>query len=154
MNSFVTGCLQAAIILIGVGAFVFLLVEPQFEGRNADATQFEIYFHDPFLAGAYAASSLFYVMLYQAFAVLGRARKREVLGSETVRSLTIIQRCAVLLVGLIGGAVGYLWVAVRGQDDIAGGVAIGGFLMLVFAGVAVVAAVSKRSVARSREARV
>jgi len=37
-------------VLIGVGVLAGLLWEPQIEGRNVNATQFEIYFKDPFLA--------------------------------------------------------------------------------------------------------
>ena len=42
--------LQVLILLFGVGVFALLLWEPQVEGRNVHATQFEIYFKDPFLA--------------------------------------------------------------------------------------------------------
>jgi hypothetical protein len=48
--------LQAAIVLIGIGALAFLLWEPHIEGRNAHATTFEIYFKDPFLAYVYVGS--------------------------------------------------------------------------------------------------
>ena len=53
--------LQAVIVLIGVGALALILWEPQIEGRNAHATQFEIYFKDPFLAFAYLGSVPFFV---------------------------------------------------------------------------------------------
>ncbi len=42
--------LQAAIVLIGIGTLALMLWEPHIEGRNAHATNFEIYFKDPFLA--------------------------------------------------------------------------------------------------------
>lgn len=42
--------LQAVVVLIGIGALAFLLWEPHLKGRNANATTFEIYFNDPFLA--------------------------------------------------------------------------------------------------------
>jgi hypothetical protein len=48
--------LQVVIVLIGIGVLAFMLWEPHVEGRNAHATVFEIYFHDPFLAYAYIGS--------------------------------------------------------------------------------------------------
>ena len=50
-----TTFLQAVILLLGVGVFAFLLWEPNLEGRNVNATLFEIYFKDPFLAYIYLA---------------------------------------------------------------------------------------------------
>ena len=41
---------QVVIALLGVGVLALLLWEPQVEGRNVNATLFEIYFKDPFLA--------------------------------------------------------------------------------------------------------
>ena len=70
-------CLQAAVILVGVGALVFLLGEPHLEGRNVGATAFEIYFKDPFLAYAYLSSIPFFVALFQAFRVLGLVGRGE-----------------------------------------------------------------------------
>jgi hypothetical protein len=67
--------LQILTVLIGIGALVFMLWEPHLEGRNVNATPFQIYFQDPFLAYAYLASIPFFLALYQAFQVLGHARK-------------------------------------------------------------------------------
>ena len=66
--------LQALILLFGVGVFAFLLWEPHLEGRNVNATLFEIYFKDPFLAYIYLAFVPFFVGLYQGFKILGYAR--------------------------------------------------------------------------------
>ncbi|HEX5084561.1 MAG TPA: hypothetical protein VFY40_21170 [Blastocatellia bacterium] len=63
--------LQIVIVFIGIGALALMLWAPRLEGRNAHATPFEIYFKDPFLAYAYAASIAFFVALYQAFKLLG-----------------------------------------------------------------------------------
>ncbi|MCA9152983.1 MAG: hypothetical protein KDA92_26955, partial [Planctomycetales bacterium] len=57
--------LQIVIVMIGLAALVFLLWEPQVEGRNKDATQFQIYFQDPFLALVYIGSIPFFAALYQ-----------------------------------------------------------------------------------------
>jgi len=63
--------LQVVIVLIGIGVLAGLLWEPQIEGRNVHATQFEIYFKDPFLAYIYLAFVPFFVGLYQALRYLG-----------------------------------------------------------------------------------
>src|SRR5256885_7091982 len=87
--------LQVVIALIGVGVFAFLLWEPQLEGRNVNATQFEIYFKDPFLAYIYLAFVPFFVGLYQAIMMLGYARRDEVFSPRAVRALGIIKFCAI-----------------------------------------------------------
>ncbi|MDP3794880.1 MAG: DUF2975 domain-containing protein, partial [Candidatus Sungbacteria bacterium] len=63
--------LQIVIVLIGIGVLALMLWEPHLEGRNVNATFFEIYFKDPFLAYVYLGSIPFFVGLYQAFKVLG-----------------------------------------------------------------------------------
>src|SRR5437870_6097684 len=59
--------LQVVIALLGVGVLALLLWEPQVEGRNVNATLFEIYFKDPFLAYIYLAFVPFFVGLTRAF---------------------------------------------------------------------------------------
>ena len=68
--------LQVVIVLIGIGALALMLWEPHIEGRNAHATNFEIYFRDPFLVLVYIGSIPFFVSLYQAFKVLGYAGQK------------------------------------------------------------------------------
>lgn len=67
---------QALILLFAVGVFAFLLWEPHLEGRNVNATLFEIYFKDPFLAYIYLAFVPFFVGLYQGFNILGVCQTR------------------------------------------------------------------------------
>jgi hypothetical protein len=50
-----TTFLQVVIVLLGAGVLALLLWEPHLEGRNVNATLFEIYFKDPFLAYIYLA---------------------------------------------------------------------------------------------------
>lgn len=135
---------QAAIVLIGIGVFAFMLWEPHVEGRNAHATVFEIYFKDPFLAYAYVSSILFFVSLFQAFKVLGNVRQDRTFSQANLKALRTIRNCSLALAALIIAAMVYLFIAVRGSDDIAGGVAMGLFLTLVSAGMATVAAVFER----------
>ncbi|QQS21124.1 MAG: DUF2975 domain-containing protein [Candidatus Moraniibacteriota bacterium] len=131
--------LQGVIILIGIVSFVLMLWEPHLEGRNVNATLFEIYFNDPFLAYAYAASIAFFVALYQAFKLLGYADKNKIFSQSAVKSLRNIKYCALILVAFVIGAEGYLFLVVRKvEEDIAGGVMMG--LVMVFVSVVVATA--------------
>ena len=136
--------LQLVIALLGIGVLTFLLWEPHLEGRNVNATLFEIYFKDPFLAYIYLAFVPFFVCLYQAFKMLGYARRNEIFSERSVRSLRIIKYCAATMAILIFGAVGYIFIFVRGTDDIAGGVAMSVFVIFVAAVIAAAAAVFER----------
>jgi hypothetical protein len=136
--------LQVVIVLIGIGVLALMLWEPHLEGRNAHATLFEIYFKDPFLAYAYLASIAFFVALFQAFTLLGYTRQDEVFSLKSVRALRTIKYCAIALVAMIGAAVAYLFIAMRGKDDIAGGVAMGVLMISVSVVIGTAAAVFER----------
>jgi Protein of unknown function (DUF2975) len=136
--------LQLVIVLFGIGALALMLWEPHLEGRNAHATVFEIYFKDPFLAYAYTASIAFFVALYQAFMLLGHIGRNRVFSLDSVRALRTIKYCAIALVVTIGAAVAYLFIAVRGKDDIAGGVAIGLAMIFISLVIATAAAVFEK----------
>lgn len=136
--------LQLLIVLLGVGILSFLLWEPQLEGRNVNATQFEIYFKDPFLAYIYLAFVPFFVGLYQAVRMLGYARTNEMFSPRAVRTLQIIKYCAIITAIFILGAEAYIFVFIRGTDDVAGGVMMGAFIILVSAVIATAASVVER----------
>jgi hypothetical protein len=136
--------LQAVIVLIGIGTLALMLWEPHLEGRNAHATTFEIYFKDPFLAYAYLASIAFFTALFQAFRLLGYAGQNKVFSLDSVRALRTIKYCAISLVAAIGAAIAYLFIAMRGKDDIAGGVAMGLVMIFVSVVIATAAAVFER----------
>jgi hypothetical protein len=93
--------LQVVIVLIGIGALALLLWEPQIEGRNARATNFEIYFKDPFLALVYIGSIPFFAALYQAFKVLGYAGQNKVFSQAAVKALRTIKYCAIAIIGFV-----------------------------------------------------
>jgi hypothetical protein len=93
--------LQIVIVLIGVGALALLLWEPHIEGRNKDATLFEIYFKDPFLALVYAGSIPFFMALHQAFKVLGYAGRNQVFSPAAVKALRTIKFCALAIIGFV-----------------------------------------------------
>lgn len=131
--------LQAVIALLGIGAFAFMLWEPHLEGRNANATLFEIYFKDPFLAYAYTASIAFFMALYQAFKLLGSIGRNEAFSEGSVRAVRTIKYCAMTLVAFIVGAEAYLFIVQRGvEEDIAGGVTMG--LVMIFISVVIATA--------------
>ena len=141
--------LQVVIALFGVCVFAFLLWEPQLEGRNVHATQFEIYFKDPFLAYIYLAFVPFFVGLYQAIKLLGYARRDEISLQHSLRALRIIKYCALTTAIFILGAEAYLFIFISGKDDIAGGVMMGAFIILVSAIIATAAAVFERKLQKT-----
>src|SRR5262245_24192067 len=130
MNRGSTIFLRAVLVLIGIGALAFLLVEPHFEGRNAHATVFEIYFKDPFLAYVYVGSIPFFMGLWHAFKVLGDVGGDKQFSLTSVRSLRTIKICALAFITFVAGAE-LLILTAPGDEDRAGGVAIGVVLALV-----------------------
>ena len=136
--------LQIVIMALGIGALAFLLCEPQIEGRNAHATQFQIYFNDPFLVWAYTASIAFFVALYQAFKLLDYIGRNEVFRERSVKALRTIKYCAEVIVGFVVAAETYLFI-VRPGDDIAGGVFVGLLIIFVSGVIAIAAAVFEKT---------
>lgn len=136
--------LQAVLVLIGIGALALLLWEPHLEGRNAGATTSQIYFNDPFLIYIYIASIPFFVALYQAFMLLGYIGQNKVFSLNSVRALRTIKYCAVSLIGFIVAAEVYIFIAHSDTEDIAGGVAMGLFLIFGSAVIATAAAVFEK----------
>ena len=126
--------LRVVLVLVGIGALAFLLVEPHFEGRNAHATLFAIYFKDPFLAYAYLASTAFFTGLYHAFKVLAYAGRNEEFSPAAVKSVRTIKYCAIALIGFVIG--GEVFIMLHESDDRAGGVFMG---VLIFSASIVVA---------------
>lgn len=130
--------LQIVVVLVGIGALALMLWEPHIEGRNVNATNFEIHFKDPFLVYAYTASTAFFIALYQAFKLLGYVGRNEVSSQSSVKALWIIKYCAMTLVAFVVGAEAYLFI-VRPGDDIGGGVFMGLLMIVVFGVIATVA---------------
>lgn len=108
--------LQAVALLIAIITVAFLLMEPHFEGVNANAaTLFDIYFDDPLLAYAYIASIPFFVALYQAFKLLGNIGRHETFTPHSVKALETIKYCAITMIPLI--VVGVVWILSVESDD-------------------------------------
>lgn len=142
------GFLQGVTVIIGISALVFMLWEPHLEGRNVNASLFEIYFKDPFLAYVYIGSMPFFVALYQAFNILGYVKLHKTFSQATMNAVRTIKYCGMTLIGFITGAEAYIVLAHRTEDDIAGGVAVGLFLMLISAVIATTATVFEKQVKR------
>lgn len=140
--------LQVLIVVIGIGAITFMLIEPHREGRNATATPYEIYFNDPFLAYAYIASIAFFILLYQAFKLLAYVGQNEANLQRIINALRIIKLSATSLVVLGIAPVLYLSI-VRPEEDIAGGVAMGLLLTLFSTATAIIAGVLQKKLSRT-----
>lgn len=121
-----TAFLQIVIVLIAVGTLTLMLWEPHLEGRNANATVFEVYFKDPFLAYAYLGSIPFFVALYQGFKLLGYAGRNQIFSQDAVKALRTVKYCGIALVGFVAGA--EVFILMHESDDAAGGVMMGLFI--------------------------
>ncbi|MEN9524490.1 MAG: hypothetical protein RL536_559 [Candidatus Parcubacteria bacterium] len=138
MKNIPTIFLQILTVLIAIAAVVFLLWEPQVEGVNAHATLFEIYFTDPFLVYAYIGSIPFFVVLYNAFKVLGYVRQDKVFSDSTFKALRTIKYCAVIIICF--AIVGEIFIMLNTSDDRAGGVFMG---VLVVSGSILIVAIAE-----------
>lgn len=127
---------QVLVVLFGIAAVIFMIAEPLFEGRNNNATLFQVYFNDAFLACAYIASISFFMVLYQVFKLFGYAGEGKMASVNSVKALAAIKYSAMsLIISLLVGEA-YLFIVQRKiEEDIAGGVAMG--LMLIFGSVIV-----------------
>jgi uncharacterized membrane protein YkgB len=137
--------------LLGLGVLVFMLWEPHLEGVNANATTLrEIYFDDPFLAYMYVASLAFFFALYQVLKVLNLAKQDKLFSLDSARALRTIKYCALTFIAFILGAEGYLIVVQRKvEEDIAGGVAMGIFMILISGIIATTAFLLEKSLKNS-----
>jgi len=75
---------------------------------------------------------------------LGLIGRNELFSEASVKALRTIKYCAMIIIAFIMGAEAYIWIVIRGTDDIAGGVAMGLFLIFASAVVATAAAVFER----------
>lgn len=118
--------LQGVIVLMGIAVLTGLLVEPHFEGRNVNATLFEIYFNDPLLAFVYLGSIPFFVALVQAVKVLGFVGKNQTFSREVVTALRTIKYCALITAGAIIATDIFILIYARiTKDDSAGALMLG-----------------------------
>ncbi len=136
--------LQIVIVLIGIVVLTFMIRFPMTEGRAVNLDLFSIY-SDPFILYGYAASTAFFVALYQAFKLLGYIAQNKVFSLSSVKALRIIKHCAITLSVSIVMAGLFIMTSHNTDDDPAGFLAIcivTTFLSIV---VATVAAVFERT---------
>lgn len=137
--------LQVVIVALGIAVLAALLYEPTVEGVNANATSlYEIYLDDPFLAYIYFSFIAVFVGLYQAFKLLGYIGRDEGYSLRSAQALRTIKYCSRIFGGLIFSAVAFIVIFNRGEDDIAGGVAVGLFLTVTSLVIAATAAMFER----------
>lgn len=135
--------LKILIVLIGIGAIIFMLWEPHIEGRNVNATLYKIYFKDPFLAYAYIASIPFFIALHRTFKFLEYIAQNKIFSRDSIKALRTIKYCAISLVIFAVAPVAYLFI-VRPGDDIAGGVFIGLLIIIISSIVAITATILQK----------
>ena len=137
--------LQLVVVLIGAVALALLLWEPHLEGRNANATLFQIYFQDPLLALVYIGSIPFFMALYQTFRMLGRIGRNDVFSPEVVKALRIIKYCAIAVIGFVIVEELFILIMSGGDNDNPGApIFMGLLIVLPSIVVAVVAAMFAR----------
>ncbi len=139
---------QIVLVLLGLVTLGLLLWEPHLEGRNAHATTFAIYFHDPFLAYVYIGSIPFFVALQRAFTLFGEVRRNGAFSSATVKALRTIQRCALIVLGFVAGGVVFI-VACGDAEDRPAGIFMSALVALIVGGIATAAAVFARHLQRA-----
>jgi hypothetical protein len=120
MKTFSALLLQVVIVLIGIGVLALMLWEPHLEGRNVNATPFEIYFKDPFLAYVYVGSTPFFIALARAFGLFGHVRQTGAFSQQSVDALRAIKRCGLALIGFVAGAAVFIVGFGDGEDRPAG----------------------------------
>lgn len=112
--------LQILIVFFGLITLAFLLIEPHFEGRNANATFLDVYLNDPFLVFVYAASAPFFAILYNIYALLQNSGP-ELQNSGPDRTslalsaLRTIQNCSI--VSIVFVLLGATWLLQNESDD-------------------------------------
>ena len=142
--------LQIVIALIGIGVMAFLLWEPTVEGRNQNASFYEIYLKDPFLLYIYLGSSTFFIGLYQVYKLLGYVARNTVFSLKSLKSLEYIRHCALALIIFVIGAILYFFVVqAKNGEDIAGGVMFGFLIIIISVIVATTATLMERTIKKA-----
>ena len=143
MNRILARLFQVAVLLVGIAALAVLLVQPHFEGRNAHATWFQVYFNDPFLAFVYVGSIAFFAALYRGFRVAGHVGAHGAFPPSAPVSFRFIRNCALVFLGFI--AIGVAVILMHEEDDGAGAVALAVLVGLATIGVALAASRMERA---------
>jgi hypothetical protein len=81
--------------------------------------------------------------------LLGCIGENRVFSADSVRALRKIKYCALTLIAFLLGAEAYLFIVQRSKDDIAGGVAMGVFMIFASAILAATASMFERLLQRA-----
>ena len=135
--------LQVVIVLIGILALAIMIRFPLTEGRAANLDLFSIY-SDPFILYGYAASIPFFIALYKAFKLLGYIGQNKAFSLNSVRTLSSIKYCAIVLGIFIVMAGLYIRIFHNKDDDPAGFLAMCILSTFVSIVVAIAAAVFEK----------
>ena len=135
--------LQGVIVLIGIVALAIMIRIPLTEGRAENLDLFSIY-SDPLILYGYAASIPFFIALYKAFKLLGYIGQNKAFSLNSVRTLSSIKYCAIVLSIFIVMAGLYIRIFHNKDDDPAGFLAMCILTILVSLIVATAAAVFEK----------
>jgi hypothetical protein len=134
--------LKVVILLISIGALIWMIWFPQLEGRATNLDLISIY-RDPFIIYGFIASIPFFVGLYQAFKLLHFIDANKAFSQGAVNSLKNIKFSALSLIGFIALGVFYIRFFVHG-DDPAGPTMLGIIISFVSIVIATSAAVLQK----------
>ena len=135
--------LQVVIVLISIVALFVMIRFPLTEGRAVNLDLFSIY-SDPFIIYGYIAFIAFFIVLYQAFKLLGYIGQNKVFSLNSMKALRTIKYCAIILSTSIVMAILYIMMS-HGDDDAAGAIAMGIVTTFISIVIATAAAVFERT---------
>ncbi|MDR6550240.1 DUF2975 domain-containing protein [Paenibacillus qinlingensis] len=117
-----TTFLKVIIFLAGIAVLAFCIWLPVIAVRDAKAHPDTAYFLIPFLVCAYGFCAAFAVSLFQAYKLLTYIEKNKAISELSLKSLTIIKKCAFAVICLLVIGIVSLRVlaAVTVSDDAAG----------------------------------
>src|SRR6185503_3953834 len=108
--------LQGVVVLIGIVALAIMIRFPLTEGRAENLDLFSIY-ADPSILNGYAASIPFFIALYKAFKLLGYIGQNKAFSLASVKTLSSIKYCAIVLSIFIVMAGLYIRIFHNKDDD-------------------------------------
>src|SRR3990167_6144726 len=139
--------LQVVIVLISIVALFVMIRFPLTEGRAVNLDLFSIY-SDPFIIYGYIAFIAFFIVLYQAFKLLGYIGQNKVFSLNSVQALRTIKYCAIILSILIVMAAIYIRISFSVKsvtdDDPAGFITVSMMTTFISIVIATAAAVFER----------
>jgi hypothetical protein len=135
--------LKTVVVFIGIAALAVMVRFPLSEGGAVNKDLLSIYL-DPFIIYGYLASIPFFVVLYQAFRLLGYIDQDKIFSQDSVDALRTIKYCSIALSILIVMAAVYIRLFHAQDDDPAGFIAICLFTTFSSIVVGTVATVLKR----------